>query len=45
MNQQKFKIERVGENAKITALNAMLAKFDLGIVKCNFEVASGHKTV
>lgn len=45
VNQQKFFIERVGEEAKITAPKGMLTKLDLGIVKHDFEYASGHKTV
>lgn len=45
VNQQKFYIERVGEQAKITAPRGNLTKLDLGIVKYNFEFASGHKTV
>lgn len=45
MNQQKFKIERDGERARIIASGGMYTKMDLGIVKYNFEAASGHKTV
>lgn len=45
VNQQKFFIELAGENAKITAPKGMLTKLDLGIVKYNFEFASGHKTI
>lgn len=45
MNQQKFKMERDGEKAKIRALGGMLTKLDLGIVKYNFEVATGHKAI
>lgn len=45
VNQQKFMIERVGEQAKITAPKGMLTKMDLGIVKYNFEYATGHKTI
>lgn len=44
VNQQKFMIERAGEEAKITAPKGMLTLMDLGIVKCHFELASGHKT-
>lgn len=43
VNQQKFFIERAGEQAKITAPKGMMTKMDLGIVKYNFEFASGHK--
>lgn len=45
VNQQKFHLERVGEEAQITAPFGMLTKLDLGIVKYHFEVASGHKTI
>lgn len=45
MNQQKFKIEQAGENARITASIGAYTKMDLGIVKYHFEIASGHKTV
>lgn len=45
MNQQKFRIERDGDVAKITAPSGMYTKMDLGIVKYNFEAASGHKTM
>lgn len=45
VNQQKFLVERAGEQAKITAPKGMLTKMDLGIVKYNFEYASGHKTI
>ena len=45
VNQQKFFIERVGEEAQITAPKGMLTKVDLGIVKHDFEYASGHKTI
>ena len=43
INQQKFFVELAGEEAKITAPGGMLTKMDLGIVKYNFEYASGHK--
>lgn len=45
VNQQKFFIERAGEEAKITAPKGMLTKLDLGIVKHDFEYASGHKAI
>lgn len=45
VNQQKFKISREGECAKITAPFGVLTKLDLGIVKYHFEIASGHKSV
>ena len=45
VNQQKFHVERIGEEAKITAPKGMLTALDLGIVKYNFEYVSGHKTI
>ncbi len=43
MNQQKFFIDLDGEEAVIKAGFGPLAKLDLGIVRYNFEAASGHK--
>jgi hypothetical protein len=43
MNQQKFLISLDGEEPVITAGRGPMAKIDLGIVKYNFEAASGHK--
>ncbi|MBQ6392683.1 MAG: nitroreductase family protein [Eubacterium sp.] len=43
INQQKFTIELDGEEAVITAGRGVMTKIDLGIVKYNFEAASGHK--
>lgn len=43
VNQQKFMIERDGEQVKITAPRGMLTKLDLGIVKYNFEYVTGRK--
>lgn len=43
INQQKFVISLEDGEALITAKSAVLAKVDLGIVKYNFEAASGHK--
>ena len=43
LNQQKFFVELVGDEAMITAKKGFLTKLDLGIVKYNFEAASGHK--
>ena len=43
MNQQKFFISLDGEEAVITAGRGAMTKLDLGIVKYNFEAASGHK--
>lgn len=43
VNQQKFMIERDGEQVKITAPKGILTQMDLGIVKYNFEYATGHK--
>lgn len=45
VNQQKFFVERAGEQAKITAPGGMMTQMDLGIVKYNFEFVSGHKVV
>lgn len=41
MNQQKFKITLVGENAEAESLGGFYSKVDLGIVKYHFEVGSG----
>ncbi len=43
LNQQRFFIDIDGEEAVITAQRFPLAKIDLGIVRYNFEAASGHK--
>lgn len=43
VNQQKFYVDIAGEEAVITAKKGPLTKIDLGIVKYNFEAASGHK--
>lgn len=43
MNQQKFTIGIDGEEAVIKAGFGPFTKLDLGIVRYNFEVASGHK--
>ena len=43
MNQQKFLISLDGEEPVITAGRGPMVKIDLGIVKYNFEAASGHK--
>lgn len=43
MNQQKFLISLEGDEAVITAGLGAFTKLDLGIVKYNFEAASGHK--
>lgn len=45
VNQQRFFIDIDGENAVITAGRSPMAKIDLGIVRYNFEAASGHKCV
>lgn len=45
INQQKFHISRNGEEVTITAKSGPCAKIDLGIVKCHFELASGHKVI
>jgi hypothetical protein len=43
INQQKFMLSLEDGEAVITAKRAPLAKIDLGIVKYQFEAASGHK--
>ena len=43
LNQQKFFVEMEGEEAVITTNGGGMAQIDLGIVKYNFEAASGHK--
>lgn len=43
VNQQKFFIDIDGDDAVIKAGRGALARLDLGIVKYNFEAASGHK--
>ena len=42
MNQQRFHISLEGEDAVITAGIGPMTKIDLGIVKYNFEAASGY---
>lgn len=41
-NQQAFRITLDGDEAVIIAGRRPMAKIDLGIVKANFELASGH---
>ncbi|MBQ4254278.1 MAG: nitroreductase [Erysipelotrichaceae bacterium] len=43
VNQQKFIISLEDGKAVIRAKRGSLAMLDLGIVKCNFEAASGHE--
>ena len=43
VNQQKFRITLENGEAVITAGRGMLTQLDLGIVKYNFEAASGHR--
>jgi len=45
INQQRFFVTLDGENVTIKAKFAAMAKIDLGIVKYNFEVASGKKVL
>ena len=45
LNQQKFVITLDGDNAKITSKGGAMTKIDLGIVKYNFEAASGRKVL
>ena len=42
INQQKFHIALDGDEPVITAERGPMTKIDLGIVKYNFEAASGH---
>lgn len=43
LNQQKFIVSLEGEKAVIKSKGGPLTQLDLGIVKYNFEAASGHK--
>ena len=43
LNQQKFHISLKDGEAQITTKGGPMTKIDLGIVKFNFEAASGHK--
>ena len=43
INLQKFFVTLDGEEPVITAKSGPMTKIDLGIVKYNFEAASGHK--
>ena len=43
MNQQKFRISLEEGEPVITAGRGAMTRIDLGIVKYNFEAASGHK--
>lgn len=43
INQQRFRTDLVDGEAVIKARSGFLTKLDLGIVKYNFEAASGHK--
>ena len=43
LNQQKFLVSLEGDEALITKKGGMMTQLDLGIVKYNFEAASGHK--
>ncbi len=42
INQQKFLVSLDGDTPVITAKRGPMARIDLGIVKYNFEAASGH---
>ncbi|MBR1747924.1 MAG: nitroreductase [Clostridia bacterium] len=42
LNQQKFFIQRRGQEVNIKAQKGPYTKVDLGIVKCNFEVMAGE---
>ena len=43
LNQHKFQVSLDGDEAVITTKRGPMTQLDLGIVKYNFEVASGHK--
>ena len=43
LNEQKFFVTLDGDEPVITTKSGMMTKIDLGIVKYNFEAASGHK--
>lgn len=43
LNQQKFKVSLDGTEPVITTKRGPMTQLDLGIVKYNFEAASGHK--
>ena len=43
LNQQKFKVSLKNGEPVITTKRGPMTKIDLGIVKYNFEAASGHK--
>ena len=43
INQQKFMITLDGDTPVIKAKKGPMTNIDLGIVKYNFEAASGHK--
>lgn len=43
LNQQKFQVSLDGDKAVITTKRGPMTQLDLGIVKYNFEAASGHK--
>ena len=45
INQQKFIISMENDETVIVAKSAAMAKIDLGIVRYNFEAASGHKVL
>ena len=43
INQQKFYIEKTGDEVEITAGLGFYAKVDLGIVKYHFETGAGKE--
>lgn len=43
LNQQKFTVSLEGDEPVITTRKGPMTQLDLGIVKYNFEAASGHK--
>ena len=45
VNQQKFRITRKGDEVFFMALPGPYSRMDLGIVKYNFEIASGRRVI
>ena len=43
LNQQKFLVSLEGDEAAVTTKGGIMTRLDIGIVKYNFEAASGHK--
>ncbi len=45
LNQQKFMVSLQGDQAVITTKGGPMTQLGLGIVKYNFDAASGHKAI